>query len=117
MKYRVISPCDDKKTYTNIHDAISVCHSKEYLWGYAWIEQKVGNRWKRMSELEIEKAKLTYVEIKTILIPTTTANYKFVLPKPVQVPNNMKEYERLLFVIMNLLGIEPEIEEKGEKDE
>ena len=119
MKYRIAYKISDikyidKEIYTNFDDALTAYKWKEARGTFAWIEQKVGKKWQEMTYLEREKAKLTYNEIKEVKIPTSTATYKFKLPKPVKVPNNLNSINAVLYITLKSLGIEPEIEEKKE---
>lgn len=116
MKYRIVKQISDiyypgKKIYTDFQQAYSDCMSMS---GFTWLEQKVGNKWQRMTHLEIEKAKLAYIEIKEVKLHTSTHIYRFKLPKSVMVPDNMGSDNLSLFLALKVLGIEPEVEEKEE---
>ena len=119
MKYRIAYKISDikyadKEIYTNFDDALNAYKWKKARGTFAWIEHKVGKKWREMTYLEREKAKLIYNEIKEVTIPTSTANYKFKLPKPIKVPNNLSSTKAVLYITLKALGIEPEIENKKE---
>lgn len=119
MEYRIAYKISeikyiDKNIYTDIKSAI---RHRDFKPEYAWIEQKVHKRWRRMTYLEIEKAKLEYTEVKEVMIPTSTAFYKFKLPKSIMVPSNMNSSGAQLYVILKVLGIEPEVEERKYSNE
>ena len=114
MKYRIrkcIAPdcVVDRGTYSNFEDAY-----RTYQWEgvSSWIEKKAKGGWARLTDLEIARKRLKPVEYKEIKISTSTDTYRFKLPRPVAVPNNMDQASAALYITLDLLGIKPTVKHK-----
>ena len=119
MKYRIrkcIAPtCTvDRGTYSNFEDAYRTCKWESMEGTNAWIEKYSNGTWVKLTDLEIARKNLKTNKVNKIILQTETDIYTFKLPQTVEVPNNMRQENTGLYILLCSLGIKPTVKHKKE---